>query len=382
MFALLTTVALAQDPGTYGAWDDLPAPGLTDEPEAPAPIINGQLGNGRTLREAGGLIIEASLSLPGPYPPVRARLLWCSATLIAPDVVMTAAHCVDVDGLLQEGADQGVEALALEDLSFTFAPAVDLTPHQFEFDLFGGFTDLPASSMPGAAWVAHEGFDVSELELGLGENADIALVFLAEPTEREFALLPTPEEGEALAVDDDVVIVGWGQQSQDGIAGTKQVADSFISELGPFELKVGEVATDGRKCHGDSGGPTFRDFGGPPSHPDRVIGVTSHAYDLTDCQFTGGVDTRVDAYLDWIDAQMRQACEDGVRSWCLEEGIIAPPDEDGLFSWEQPIDDPDGPNDGEGCGCGTSPAPGLLGLLLVPWLFGRRSHRDRALAEA
>ena len=53
----------------------------------------------------------------------------------------------------------------------------------------------------------------------------------------------------------------------------------------------------------------------------RIVGVTSHAYDTTDCWETGGVDTRVAAYLDWIDEEMRDACESGVREWCEQEGI-------------------------------------------------------------
>ena len=35
----------------------------------------------------------------------------------------------------------------------------------------------------------------------------------------------------------------------------------------------------------------------------RVIGVTSHAYDESDCNETGGVDTRSDYFLDWIEAE-------------------------------------------------------------------------------
>ena len=108
-----------------------------------------------------------------------------------------------------------------------------------------------------------------------------------------------------------VDIVGWGQQTSDqtppaGTVGIK-IAGQQIVEVSPYEFKVGELQGDVRKCHGDSGGPTYIDLGG--SDGTRVIGVTSHAYDMTDCRETGGVDTRVDFYLDWIDAEMRSRCE-------------------------------------------------------------------------
>jgi len=350
-------------------------------------IINGKPARRGDFGEAGGLILEAEIGITG-YPDVAfdARMLLCSATLIAPDVVLTAAHCVDEGGLQQEGAQQGLDLLEISAHSFVFSPAVDLTPHLTEFEALGGFASLPRTAVRGSAWVAHPGFDIATFEIGLARNDDIGLLFLDEPTELPFSLLPSPAEGAALATGDDVVIVGWGQQQQGGIFGTKQIADSFIAGLGPTEMKIGEEVTDGRKCHGDSGGPTFLQVAPDSSAPWRVIGVTSHAYDYTDCNETGGVDTRVDAYLDWIDAEMRARCEDGSRAWCLEPGIIAPPDEEGRYSWEvAPLSAHDtGLAADEGCGgCAASPAGApALALLLTPWLLRRRSHRDRALPEA
>ena len=57
----------------------------------------------------------------------------------------------------------------------------------------------------------------------------------------------------------------------------------------------------------------------------RVVGVTSHAYDATtDCFETGGVDTRTDAYLEWIETNMVAYCDSGVRTWCDVPGIVNP----------------------------------------------------------
>ena len=99
-----------------------------------------------------------------------------------------------------------------------------------------------------------------------------------------------------------------------------------------------------------------------PIQLQRLVGVTSHAYDETDCAAKGGVDTRVDHYLTWIDEQMRSRCEDGTRVWCEVEGIIPPPTEE----------------EGKGgCGCASAPNPtsaGLWGLLALALVGLRRRN--------
>ena len=99
------------------------------------------------------------------------------------------------------------------------------------------------------------------------------------------------------------------------------------------EFKVGEEVDDVRKCHGDSGGPSFWEA----DDGIRLVGVTSHAYDNTDCFETGGVDTRIDFYFDWIEENMVAKCNDGTRVWCEEKGILAP----NYFDEEDDDDDED-----------------------------------------
>mgnify|MGYP002633569074 CR=1 FL=1 len=209
-------------------------------------------------------------------------------------------------------------------------------------------------------------------------------MFLAEPLlDAELGYLPTPSEAEQLKEGNKVAIVGWGQRSQTDpySAGKKYGGYSVLSELGQYELQVGANANDVRKCHGDSGGPTFMDVVSDSSAAPRVIGVTSHAYDLTDCASKGGVDTRVDFFLDWIDATMRAGCEDGTRSWCEWEGIVPPPDADGYEAWEEnpndllAQDDADSSEEKSG-GCNSAPSP-FSGLFVAFALLCTR-RRDRA----
>ena len=87
----------------------------------------------------------------------------------------------------------------------------------------------------------------------------------------------------------------------------------------PMSFKL--VKMELRSNSGDSGGPSFATFAGEI----RVVGVTSHAYDATtDCFETGGVDTRTDAYLEWIDTNMVAYCDSGVRTWCDVPLIVNP----------------------------------------------------------
>ena len=73
-----------------------------------------------------------------------------------------------------------------------------------------------------------------------------------------------------------------------------------INELGEFEMQIGSDEKSTRKCYGDSGGATYLTL---PNGELRLVGVTSHSYDSEGCS-KGGIDTRVDAYLDWIHAQL------------------------------------------------------------------------------
>jgi uncharacterized protein (TIGR03382 family) len=90
----------------------------------------------------------------------------------------------------------------------------------------------------------------------------------------------------------------------------------------------------------------------------RLIGVTSRSADFTLCAEKGGYDTRVDAYLDWIDDEMRAACEDGTRVWCEEPGILP-------ASWAEG-------EQGKG-GCNSAPGVLLAGLFSLG--FARRRRR-------
>ena len=325
---------------------------------APFGIINGTPATLDDYPMTGGLLLDANLEVGGRNYAVATFI--CSSTLIAPDVVLLAAHCVDEDAITQ---GQGT----ITRMEHRWARDIDLAG-------FGGVrATWPEGSIGVAAFVKHEDFNIYRMGLGLADNHDVALLFLDTPVlDIAPALLPAADEVDLIDVGTEVVVVGWGQQTATspsqtpprGTFGIKMMGTSTVAEINDVEMQIGSAQTDVRKCHGDSGGPTFQFLDEAETDDTmRIVGVTSHAYDYTDCFRTGGVDTRVSAHLDWIDAQMRAACADGTRVWCEVEGVL-PTTYNDLPEEEVADEAVDDDEDKGKAGCAAQPAPVSLGLAL------------------
>jgi hypothetical protein len=229
----------------------------------------------------------------------------CSGTLIKPDVVLAAGHC---NLALLVESDKPIQ--------YFFSLALDVSKFG---PTFSG--KLPKHTVPVLEIVSHPEFALENVDLGLGNAKDIALLYLDEPiTDVEPAKLILASEADELVPGADVGIVGYGRRHVVSLGrrdvGVKYQGNSTISEVGPYEMQIGSGSPDAHKCHGDSGGPTYMNL---PSGDDVLVGITSHAYDRGDC-WHGGVDTRVDPYLDWIDETLRVDCESGRRPTCSTTG--------------------------------------------------------------
>ena len=264
-------------------------------------IIDGTLATSEAYPAAGAVLVHAEA-----HGEVLAELA-CSAVLIAPDVVLTAAHCI----ALYQFEDEPE------------LPPVDFYV-SFETDV-SQFEELalppPDTAVQVQAFTLHPAFSVNRRapRESLGELDDIALLFLSEPVT---TIEPVPffQAGADLTSWDDVQIVGYGLASVDdpevGL-GVKRHGSSHLFEVGTNELRVGRALSADDpvqpgivdKCYGDSGGPTFVDVGGRP----WLIGVTSRGYRSGPGCGVAGVDTRVDAYEDWIARTADLACADGRR---------------------------------------------------------------------
>ena len=182
---------------------------------------------------------------------------FCTGTLVAPNVVATARHCI--------------EGQSANRLGFGFG----LMPND------------PAATIPLARMHGHP-------------NLDIAILILSEDaTARVPELVPIPFNREALSADLQ------GRQVQVGGFGETYDRSRFGRYFATVELTrvaATEVVVDGNGrqgiCFGDSGGPVITPIGGDGPELARVLGVES--FGDSSCLDVDHL-VRLDVAAEWID---------------------------------------------------------------------------------
>ncbi len=204
----------------------------------------------------------------------RSAVATCTGTLIAPDLVLTASHCINEAalGFKVEKVEVGTSESVTK--SARLKPILIATSARFQH--------------PGFIWQT-------------GAN-DLAVVVLA-PHAQILPYLPYNRQSlESLGLEGTVArAVGYGhvEDTESSASGTKNEVEVTLAGVGPIEFTAGNLS--GTQCHGDSGGPIL----GLVNGREVILGVARRTARVDGSCADGVRNTRVDKQLAFLDAHMK-----------------------------------------------------------------------------
>lgn len=194
----------------------------------------------------------------------------CTATLIAPDVAITAGHCVN------------------------HKPAFGSFAFTLDTDASDGFTD----PVPVSVTHTHPAFDdgVDDF-VDLAVRNDLGIVLLDYPiTTVTPERVELPADHYEMKSGDELSMCGYGRTVwHTPELPTKREGEIIVDRIADHEFST--AAADPQPCLGDSGAPMFQTL---PDGSRVIVGIVSRAMGRSVMCDTGAIITRVKPYSDWI----------------------------------------------------------------------------------
>jgi secreted trypsin-like serine protease len=214
--------------------------------------------------------------------------MFCSGTAVNPELVITAAHCIQgstnprrIGVYVGEGAEGGRVTAQYTAVKMAYSPKYSRNVE--------GWNDIA--------------YLVLDKPMDLPESAYVPV--LTDPV----------ETAEVLQSDLSAYIVGFGNRDGGGY-GVKFEVDVTITRVGENEVALGNNGKD--SCQGDSGGPAFAKL---KNGEWRVFGVVSRGGACG----TGGIYGRMNANICWI--QEDSGVDLGFADYCAPASTPEEPTE-------------------------------------------------------
>lgn len=223
----------------------------------------------------------------------------CSATLISPTVLVTAAHCTD-----------GVVGSVLVDFR-NFIAETGPSPYAPAADPAAGYTDAEIAAMGFVSGTAYTHPDYSDFT-DMDNWNDVGVVVLDEPVDIAPAQLADLGTLDAIAGNLRKTLfraVGYGTEVRKPDSGPQTpTPQSYPLERRYVDMPGQKLTAQILQTNGNerdvfgTGGTCFGDSGGPVLYQGEIVAVTSYGY-TENCRYLGGYQ-RVDIAVtqDWVNS--------------------------------------------------------------------------------